>query len=119
MSNFIYCSLLLHLFYDLLFYVCKYLQITEVSLGEEHVSRTNVTDVQAQVESLQHAALVAWQLRTKRQVPNDDLKDEALNIQLHRPGEETPRYTLHVADRAPSSKHVTYKFAAFVVPQGR
>lgn len=91
----------------------------EVSLGEDHVARTDSAGVSQQVETLQQAALVAWQLRSKRHVPSEEKRDEALSMQLHRPGEEAPRYTVHIADRPPSSKSTAYKFAAFVVPQGR
>lgn len=87
-----------------------------MSLGEDLVTRVDCAGIKAQVESLQHAALVTWQLRSKRQLPDGQ---DNLNIQLHRPGEDSPRYTIHIADKPPSSKPNAYKFAAFVIPQGR
>ncbi|KAF4519043.1 hypothetical protein B566_EDAN001629 [Ephemera danica] len=92
--------------------------ILEVSLGEEHISRTDIEGVKSEVVQLQHAALVSWQLRSKRHQPSED-KTDSLSLQLHRPGEDTARYTVSIIDRPLSSKPTAYKFAAFVVPQGR
>ena len=39
-------------------------------------------------------------------------------LDLYRPGEESPRYTIHVLDQ-PYAKEGDRRFAAFIVPQGR
>ncbi|XP_062548546.1 eEF1A lysine and N-terminal methyltransferase homolog [Armigeres subalbatus] len=40
-----------------------------------------------------------------------------VSLDLHRPGEEIPRYTIHVLDQKPVRGNG--KYAAFIVPQGR
>ncbi|XP_058453861.1 eEF1A lysine and N-terminal methyltransferase homolog [Malaya genurostris] len=40
-----------------------------------------------------------------------------ISLDLHKPGEDVPRYTIHVLDQAPVRGNG--KYAAFIVPQGR
>ncbi|XP_065339265.1 eEF1A lysine and N-terminal methyltransferase homolog [Cloeon dipterum] len=94
--------------------------ITEISLSEQHLDRIDSEGVKEQVVSLQQASLVAWKLRTNKQFPGSgENKEDDLSINLHKPGEEKPRFTLKSLDRATSSKGAAHKFVAFVVPQGR
>lgn len=82
--------------------------------------RLGPEEIKAQVVSLHEAALVTWKLRSQRQTPGSANKDEVdLSIQLHKPGEDSPRYTIKVVDRSTVSKGAAHKFVAFVVPQGR
>jgi hypothetical protein len=77
-------------------------------------------EIKAQVVSLHEAALVTWKLRSQKQAPGSGNQEEAdLSIQLHKPGEDSPRYTIKVVDRSTMSKGAAHKFVAFVVPQGR
>jgi hypothetical protein len=91
-----------------------------MSLSEQHVMRIGPEEITAQVVSLHEAALVTWKLRSQKQAPGAGNQGEAdLSIQLHKPGEDSPRYTIKVVDRSTVSKGAAHKFVAFVVPQGR
>jgi hypothetical protein len=82
--------------------------------------RIGPEEIKAQVVSLHEAALVTWKLRSQKQTPGSGNQEEAdLSIQLHKPGEDSPRYTIKVVDRSTVSKGAAHKFVAFVVPQGR
>lgn len=64
------------------------------------------------VISVQESALLCNNL-SKNSVANDG----EVSLDLYRPGDAEPRYTIYVVDQASAKKKKTY--AAFIVPQGR
>ncbi|KAG8277682.1 Methyltransferase-like protein 13 [Homalodisca vitripennis] len=89
--------------------------VLEVCLCPEQVQRmATVEDAMAAVKAMQDTALVCSGLNRCNIANTGEVV-----VELSRPGDVTPRYTITVAD-SPNAKDVTrMKFAAFIVPQGR
>ncbi|XP_073827007.1 eEF1A lysine and N-terminal methyltransferase homolog isoform X2 [Musca autumnalis] len=87
--------------------------ILEFSYSSDKVQRFNSTiDLQNSVKSLQTAAVVCNGLGRTDVVGHNDV-----SIDLCKPGESNPRYTVHIVDQPPTRG--LGKYAAFIVPQGR
>uniref|UniRef100_A0A1B6FY48 Methyltransferase type 11 domain-containing protein n=1 Tax=Cuerna arida TaxID=1464854 RepID=A0A1B6FY48_9HEMI len=89
--------------------------VFEVCQSAEQVQRmATVEDTMAAVKTMQDTALVCSGLN-RCNIANSG----EVIMELSRPGDVSPRYTITVAD-SPNVKDVTrMKFAAFIVPQGR
>ncbi|KAH8350772.1 hypothetical protein KR084_011029 [Drosophila pseudotakahashii] len=87
--------------------------ILEFGFGNDKMQRfTAVSELNNAVSSVQKAALVCNGLaRSNIAGHNEVIMD------LHRPSEQTPRYTIHILDKPPARG--LGKYAAFIVPQGR
>ncbi|XP_039483074.1 eEF1A lysine and N-terminal methyltransferase homolog [Drosophila santomea] len=87
--------------------------ILEFGFGNDKMQRfTSVSELNNAVSSVQKAALVCNGLaRSNIAGHNEVIMD------LHRPSEQTPRYTIHILDKPPARG--LGKYAAFIVPQGR
>uniref|UniRef100_A0A1I8MCI7 eEF1A lysine and N-terminal methyltransferase homolog n=1 Tax=Musca domestica TaxID=7370 RepID=A0A1I8MCI7_MUSDO len=87
--------------------------ILEFSYSSDKIQRfTSALDLQNSVKSLQTAAVVCNGLGRTDVVGHNDV-----SIDLCKPGENSPRYTVHIVDQPPSRG--LGKYAAFIVPQGR
>ncbi|XP_063234248.1 eEF1A lysine and N-terminal methyltransferase homolog isoform X1 [Bacillus rossius redtenbacheri] len=88
--------------------------VLELSLTGEQIQRVESPgDVAAAVRSLQHSALVLSRLG------RGSLADHGeVCLDLCRPDEDSPRYTVHVLDQQ-FSRVGGRRYAAFIVPQGR
>nr|XP_016941888.1 eEF1A lysine and N-terminal methyltransferase homolog [Drosophila suzukii] len=87
--------------------------ILEFGFGNDKMQRfTAVSELSNAVSSVQKAALVCNGLaRSNIAGHNEVIMD------LHRPSEQNPRYTIHILDKPPARG--LGKYAAFIVPQGR
>ncbi|XP_037708168.1 eEF1A lysine and N-terminal methyltransferase homolog [Drosophila subpulchrella] len=87
--------------------------ILEFGFGNDKMQRfTAVSELSNAVSSVQKAALVCNGLaRSNIAGHNEVIMD------LHRPSEQAPRYTIHILDKPPARG--LGKYAAFIVPQGR
>lgn len=65
------------------------------------------------VHTIQQAAIVCSRLGT-----SNVASDGEVSLDLLRPGDSSPRFSVYICDR-PCVNEATRKFAAFVVPQGR
>ncbi|XP_063234249.1 eEF1A lysine and N-terminal methyltransferase homolog isoform X2 [Bacillus rossius redtenbacheri] len=94
--------------------VDKLFLVLELSLTGEQIQRVESPgDVAAAVRSLQHSALVLSRLG------RGSLADHGeVCLDLCRPDEDSPRYTVHVLDQQ-FSRVGGRRYAAFIVPQGR
>lgn len=87
--------------------------ILEVCMGGEKMVRLSSTDdVASAVTSAQNAAMICNGLSRTSIVGLNEVK-----LDLFKPGETTPRYTIVVIDQPPA--RTNGKYAAFIVPQGR
>ncbi|XP_016963875.1 eEF1A lysine and N-terminal methyltransferase homolog [Drosophila biarmipes] len=87
--------------------------ILEFGFGNDKMQRfTAVSELNNAVSSVQKAALVCNGLaRSNIAGHNEVIMD------LHRPSDQTPRYTIYILDKPPARG--LGKYAAFIVPQGR
>ncbi|KAH8279631.1 hypothetical protein KR018_011141 [Drosophila ironensis] len=89
------------------------MSVLEFGLGNSKMQRfTASSDLANAVSSVQKAALVCNGLARSSIAGHNEV-----TMDLHRPGEETPRYTIHILDQ-PAARGLG-KYAAFIVPQGR
>ncbi|XP_030380556.1 eEF1A lysine and N-terminal methyltransferase homolog [Scaptodrosophila lebanonensis] len=89
------------------------MQILEFSLDNDKMQRLgSASELISAVDSVQKVALVCNGL-----VRSNIAGHNEVTMDLHRPSEETPRYTLHILDQPPARG--LGKYAAFIVPQGR
>ncbi|XP_055859084.1 eEF1A lysine and N-terminal methyltransferase homolog [Episyrphus balteatus] len=87
--------------------------ILEVCMGGEKMIRVTSTDeVVAAVTSTQNAAMICNGLARSNIVGLNEV-----TMDLYKPGESNPRYTLYISDQPPARNNG--KYAAFIVPQGR
>ncbi|XP_017120953.1 eEF1A lysine and N-terminal methyltransferase homolog [Drosophila elegans] len=87
--------------------------ILEFGFGNDKMQRfTSISELSNAVSSVQKAALVCNGLaRSNIAGHNEVIMD------LHRPSEQAPRYTIHILDKPPARG--LGRYAAFIVPQGR
>ncbi|XP_052853485.1 eEF1A lysine and N-terminal methyltransferase homolog [Drosophila gunungcola] len=87
--------------------------ILEFGFGNDKMQRfTSISELNNAVSSVQKAALVCNGLaRSNLAGHNEVIMD------LHRPSDQAPRYTIHILDKPPARG--LGKYAAFIVPQGR
>lgn len=89
-------------------------QVLEMSLTGESMQRVkSPQDVIDAVKSLQESVMIVGRLKQGTVAGHGEI-----SLDLHRPEEATPRYTIHVLDQ-PFAKESSRRFAAFIVPQGR
>ncbi|EDV31427.1 uncharacterized protein Dana_GF15348 [Drosophila ananassae] len=87
--------------------------ILEFGLGNDKMQRFSLTsDLMNAVSSVQKAALVCNGLTRSNIAGHNEV-----TMDLHRPSETNPRYTIHILDQPPARG--LGKYAAFIVPQGR
>ncbi|XP_017097345.2 eEF1A lysine and N-terminal methyltransferase homolog [Drosophila bipectinata] len=87
--------------------------ILEFGLGNDKMQRfTASSDLMNAVSSVQKAALVCNGLAKSSIAGHNEV-----TMDLHRPSETDPRYTIHILDQPPA--RCLGKYAAFIVPQGR
>ncbi|KAH8412813.1 hypothetical protein KR009_005883 [Drosophila setifemur] len=87
--------------------------ILEFGLGNDKMQRfTASSELISAVSSVQKAALVCNGLSRSNIAGHNEV-----TMDLHRPSEQTPRYTIHIMDQPPARG--LGKYAAFIVPQGR
>ncbi|KAH8240559.1 hypothetical protein KR026_000152 [Drosophila bipectinata] len=87
--------------------------ILEFGLGNDKMQRfTATSDLMNAVSSVQKAALVCNGLAKSSIAGHNEV-----TMDLHRPSETDPRYTIHILDQPPARG--LGKYAAFIVPQGR
>ncbi|KAH8325691.1 hypothetical protein KR067_004465 [Drosophila pandora] len=87
--------------------------ILEFGLGNDKMQRFTLTsDLMNAVSSVQKAALVCNGLTRSNIAGHNEV-----TMDLHRPSETNPRYTIHILDQPPARG--LGKYAAFIVPQGR
>ncbi|XP_068150384.1 LOW QUALITY PROTEIN: eEF1A lysine and N-terminal methyltransferase homolog [Drosophila tropicalis] len=87
--------------------------ILEFGLANDKMQRFSIAkDLANAVASVQKAALVCNGLARSNLAGHNEV-----TMDLHRPGHETPRYTVYILDQPPSRG--LGKYAAFIVPQGR
>ncbi|EAT46630.1 AAEL002186-PA [Aedes aegypti] len=89
------------------------MKVYEVCLAGEQVQRVQKPEeVVLSVAAAQKASMVCNGL-----VRGSIAGMKEVSLDLHRPGEDIPRYTIHVLDQKPMRGNG--KYAAFIVPQGR
>ncbi|KAK7861620.1 hypothetical protein R5R35_010125 [Gryllus longicercus] len=89
-------------------------QVLEMCLTGENMQRVKSSqDLMDAVKSLQESIMIVGRLRQGTVAGHGEI-----SLDLHRPEEDTPRYTIHVLDQ-PFAKESSRRFAAFIVPQGR
>jgi hypothetical protein len=81
--------------------------------GEQIQRVASQEEVMSSVRSLQQSSVVCSKLSRGSVAGYGEVF-----LDLFRPGETTPRYTVHVLDQ-PYAKETGRRFAAFIVPQGR
>ncbi|KAH8326825.1 hypothetical protein KR074_001468 [Drosophila pseudoananassae] len=87
--------------------------ILEFGLGNDKMQRfTATSELMNAVLSVQKAALVCNGLAKSSIAGHNEV-----TMDLHRPSETDPRYTIHILDQPPARG--LGKYAAFIVPQGR
>uniref|UniRef100_A0A1I8NT36 eEF1A lysine and N-terminal methyltransferase homolog n=1 Tax=Stomoxys calcitrans TaxID=35570 RepID=A0A1I8NT36_STOCA len=87
--------------------------ILEFSYSSDKIQRfTSALELQNSVTSLQTAAVVCNGLSRTDVVGHNDV-----SMDLCKPGDDKPRYTVHIVDQPPARG--LGKYAAFIVPQGR
>ncbi|CAG2062883.1 unnamed protein product [Timema podura] len=92
--------------------VCS--QVLELCLAGDLIQRvSSPQDVTSTVSSLQQSALVVSRLARGPVTGHGEV-----NLDLYRPTEESPRYTVHVLDQA-NTRLTGRRYGAFIVPQGR
>ncbi|KAM3959144.1 eEF1A lysine and N-terminal methyltransferase homolog isoform 3-T3 [Aphomia sociella] len=88
-------------------------QILEVCMaGDKMLRLTNTEELKEYVKSAQDTAFITNGLAKTNL---DD--DNEVTLDLYKPGEEVPRYTLYVVDQ--KRAQAINKYAVFIVPQGR
>ncbi|KAJ9601480.1 hypothetical protein L9F63_000363 [Diploptera punctata] len=88
--------------------------VFEVCLAGEHIQRVaSSLEVLSSVKSLQQSSMVCSRLNRGSVAGHGEVF-----LDLYRPGERIPRYSIHVLDQ-PYAKESGRRFAAFIVPQGR
>ncbi|XP_021914194.1 methyltransferase-like protein 13 isoform X2 [Zootermopsis nevadensis] len=88
--------------------------VLEICLAGEHIQRVCSQDeVKSSVKALQQSSLVCSRLNRGSVAGHGEVF-----LDLFRPGETNPRYTVNVLDQ-PYAKETGRRFAAFIVPQGR
>ncbi|XP_067001304.2 eEF1A lysine and N-terminal methyltransferase homolog [Anabrus simplex] len=88
--------------------------VLELCLAGDQIQRVgSPSEVMAAVKSLQDSAMVCSRLSRGSVAGQGEI-----SLDLHRPNEATPRYTVHVLDQ-PYARESSRRFAAFIVPQGR
>ncbi|XP_069674155.1 eEF1A lysine and N-terminal methyltransferase homolog isoform X1 [Periplaneta americana] len=88
--------------------------VLEVCLAGDHIQRVgSPEEVRTSVKSLQQSSMVCARLNRGSVAGNGEVY-----LDLFRPDETTPRYTVHVLDQ-PYARETGRRFAAFIVPQGR
>ncbi|XP_049834606.1 eEF1A lysine and N-terminal methyltransferase homolog [Schistocerca gregaria] len=88
--------------------------VLEVCFTCEQIQRVKTqSDVVIAVRSVQQSAMVCARLSRGTVAGHGEV-----SLDLHRPNEDTPRYTVYVLDQ-PYSRETSRRFAAFIVPQGR
>ncbi|XP_055638617.1 eEF1A lysine and N-terminal methyltransferase homolog isoform X2 [Toxorhynchites rutilus septentrionalis] len=89
------------------------MKVFEICLAGEQIQRVQKSDeITLSIAAAQKAAMVCNGL-----VRGSIAGMSEISMDLHRPGQETPRYTIHVLDQKPVRGNG--KYAAFIVPQGR
>lgn len=99
----------------LIFYTHEFffLQILEFSFSSDNTQRLkSAQELETAVTSVQRAALVCNGLARSSIAGHNQI-----TMELCKPGETNPRYTIHILDQPPSRGFG--KYAAFIVPQGR
>ncbi|XP_023292079.2 eEF1A lysine and N-terminal methyltransferase homolog [Lucilia cuprina] len=87
--------------------------ILEFSFSSDKIQRLNSTqELENAVASVQRAALVCNGLARSNIAGHNEV-----TMELCKPGETSPRYTIHILDQPPARGFG--KYAAFIVPQGR
>ncbi|XP_012251378.2 eEF1A lysine and N-terminal methyltransferase homolog [Athalia rosae] len=87
--------------------------VLEVGLVEGTLERVSTTDdIISAVKSTQQMAVICSRLHRANITDVGEV-----SLDLHRPGDKHPRYTIYVLDQPFSRKNELY--AAFIVPQGR
>ncbi|PSN48593.1 hypothetical protein C0J52_14657 [Blattella germanica] len=92
----------------------KLFNVLEVCLAGEHIQRVaSAEEVISSVKPLQQSSMLCSRLNRGSVAGHGEVF-----FDIYRPGEKTPRYTIHVLDQ-PYAKEIGRRFAAFIVPQGR
>lgn len=91
----------------------NFLKILEMALTDgPPVRLSNADEVLSNVISTQESASLCNSLQ-KGSVANDG----EVSLDLYRPGDKEPRYTIYILDQLNAKESKSY--AAFIVPQGR
>lgn len=89
------------------------MQLLEFGFGSDKMQRFSTpAELINAVSSVQKAALVCNGLARSNIAGHNEV-----TMDLHRPSEQAPRYTIHILDQPPARG--LGKYAAFIVPQGR
>lgn len=89
-------------------------KVIETCFVEEQIQRlSNEEELIKAVEAVQQSAMVQNGLVKNTQAA----LNQEIELELHKPGVEAPRFIVHVLDQSPVRGNG--KFACFVVPQGR